>query len=109
MIARGREMAEEIQGLEGFFKAFGDASRLKILFALYDTEELCVCDLAEIAGISLASASHHLRFLYKERLLRYEKRGKFVYYALDDDHVQMILDQALVHWRHREQKNEENI
>lgn len=68
-------MAEGISGLENFFKALSDATRLKILFALYDAGELCVCDLGEIAGVSLASASHHIRLLFQAGLVRYEKRG----------------------------------
>ncbi len=104
-VARGREVAEGISGLENFFKALSDATRLKILFALYDAGELCVCDLGEIAGVSLASASHHIRLLFQAGLVRYEKRGKFVYYALDDSHVFTLLEQALVHCRHKEGEN----
>ena len=106
-IVKGWQMAQEVSGVESIFKALSDTTRLKIIFALFDAEELCVCDLAQIAQVSLAVASHHLRFLQRESLVRFAKRGKFVYYALDDDHVRVLLEQSYAHFKHkREEKNE---
>lgn len=104
-IVKGWQMAEETEGVETIFKALSDTTRLKIIFALYDADELCVCDLAQIAGVSLASASHHLRFLHSQGLVRFEKRGKFVYYALDDNHVRILLEQSFIHWQHKKEEN----
>lgn len=95
-----QEQIAAIAGMEDLFKALADQTRLKIIYALLFKEELCVCDIANIANITLPLASHHLRLLYQMRLAKYQKRGKYVYYSLDDDHVNAILAQALEHWRH---------
>lgn len=82
--------------LSEFFKVFGDFTRLKILFALYDNE-LCVCDIASIVSSTPSAISHQLRVLKKERLVRYRKQGKEVYYTLDDSHVGEIISKGLEH------------
>lgn len=79
------------------FKALADVTRLKIAYALVLEEPLCVCDVANIAGCSIASASHHLRTLRKLGLAKYEKKGKLVYYSLDDDHVRQLIEIAFIH------------
>lgn len=90
----------EIRSLANIFKAFADETRVKILYALLEQKQLCVCDLSSLIGISVASASHHLKALYQMALIDYEKRGKYVYYRLDDHHVEEILDAAREHRRH---------
>jgi len=99
-ILLAQEQIGAIVGMEDFFKALADQTRLKIIYALLFKEELCVCDIANIAQVTLPAASHHLRFLYQMRLAKYQKRGKYVYYSLDDGHVKDILAQALEHWQH---------
>lgn len=82
--------------LADLFKAFSDSTRIKILRAL-SISELCVCDIAAVAGISQSAVSHQLRFLRMSRLVKYRKDGKMVYYSLDDDHVRKLIDQGLEH------------
>jgi DNA-binding transcriptional ArsR family regulator len=79
------------------FKALSDETRMKIAFALTLEEELCVCDVAHIAGATTATASHHLRHLKNLGLAKYRKEGKLVYYSLDDDHVKQLIHIAFAH------------
>lgn len=79
------------------FRAISDPTRLKISYALYKGEELCVCDVAEIVGATNATASHHLRLLRDLGLAKYRKEGKLVYYSLDDDHVKQLIEIAYEH------------
>lgn len=80
------------------FKALGDRTRVRILFALSKTE-LCVCDLTEILGMSSSAVSHQLRVLRASKLVSFRREGKNVFYRLADDHVQKIFEQALEHVR----------
>jgi DNA-binding transcriptional ArsR family regulator len=70
---------------------FGDPTRVKIAFAL-SREELCVCDPANLLGVSQSAVSHSLRALRQMRLARFRKEGKIAYYALDDEHIARLLD-----------------
>ncbi|WP_054648814.1 ArsR/SmtB family transcription factor [Salidesulfovibrio brasiliensis] len=78
------------------FKALGDYTRVRILHAL-SVSELCVCALAEVLEMSQSAISHQLRLLRAARLVRYRKEGKNVFYALDDEHVEMLLKQGFAH------------
>ena len=82
--------------LADLYKIFGDSTRLRILYVLYD-EELCVCDIAELLGMTASAISHQLRVLKQSRLVKYRKRGKSVFYLLADDHVHTILGQGMEH------------
>jgi ArsR family transcriptional regulator, lead/cadmium/zinc/bismuth-responsive transcriptional repressor len=82
------------------FKALSDETRMKIAYALSLEEELCVCDVANIAGATTATASHHLRHLHSLGLAKFRKEGKLVYYSLDDDHVRQLIDLAFTHHEH---------
>ncbi|EPE61929.1 cadmium efflux system accessory protein [Exiguobacterium sp. S17] len=79
------------------FKAFADPTRLKVLYVLTLEQELCVCDVAAVIGHSTATASHHLRTLLDQGLVKYRKDGKVVYYALDDEHVRLLVEIAMTH------------
>ncbi|MBP3040736.1 helix-turn-helix transcriptional regulator [Bacillaceae bacterium Marseille-Q3522] len=79
------------------FKALADDTRLKIAFALSIEEELCVCDVANIVGATIAAASHHLRLLRNLGIAKYRKEGKLVYYSLDDEHVRRLIHIAFFH------------
>lgn len=92
--------AEEILGLADIFKALGDGTRIKLLHALAQ-EEMCVCDLAEVIGMSQSLVSHQLRVLRNLRLVKYRREGKMVYYSLDDEHIVALFSQGLEHIRHR--------
>lgn len=84
-------------GVEKIFKALADPNRLKIAYALTLSEELCVCDVANIIGASSATTSHHLRLLHTMKLAKQRKEGKLVFYSLDDDHVRQLVYIAMVH------------
>jgi len=71
-----------LEAAQVLFTALADRSRLKILFALQEGQELCVCDIATMLGVQTAVASHHLRKLRKLKLLQYRNEGKLVYYSL---------------------------
>lgn len=79
------------------FKVLSDETRVKIAYALTIEDELCVCDVANIVGASIATASHHLRLLRNLGLAKYRKVGKLVYYSLDDDHVKQLIEVAFAH------------
>lgn len=85
-----------LYNLSDLFKIFGDATRMKILFAL-DGGELCVCDIASIIGMTKSAVSHQLKILRQNKLITYRKSGKNVIYSLADDHVKSIIELALEH------------
>ena len=87
---------EVLYELADLFRAFGDSSRIKILYALHDSE-LCVQDLANAVQLSQSAVSHQLRVLKDSKLVRFRRDGKTVYYALDDDHVRSILSLGMDH------------
>lgn len=91
------EIDEEIlYDLADLFKVFSDTTRIKILFALMD-KDLCVADIAETIGASQSAVSHQLRILKQARLVKFQREGKNVIYALSDDHVHTVLDQGMTH------------
>jgi len=79
------------------FKALADDTRVKVAYALSQEDELCVCDVANIVGCTMATASHHLRLLRNMGLAKYRKDGKLVFYSLDDDHVIKLIQIAFLH------------
>lgn len=85
-----------IEDLCQTFKALGDVSRLKILWAL-EHQEMCVCDLAALLGISESAVSHQLRLLRTLRLVKNRREGTILYYRLADDHVFQLVNIALEH------------
>jgi len=90
--------ARDLEGLAETFKILSDPNRLKIVLALAE-EELCVCDISALLGISESATSHQLRLLRTLRLVRPSKRGKMVYYSLDDEHITGLVEQGLTHVR----------
>ncbi|ADC51359.1 transcriptional regulator, ArsR family protein [Alkalihalophilus pseudofirmus OF4] len=88
---------EELGGVAQLFKAIVDVNRAKITYSLCEEEELCVCDIANIIGSSVATASHHLRTLHKQGVVKYRKEGKLAFYSLDDHHIKQLLLIALEH------------
>ena len=87
---------EVLYELADLFRVFGDSTRIKILYALHDSE-LCVQDLANAVQLSQSAVSHQLRVLKDTKLVRFRRDGKTVYYALDDDHVRSILSLGMEH------------
>ena len=87
----------DISSVAKMLKAIADENRAKITYALCQEEELCVCDIANILEITVANASHHLRTLHKQGLVKFRKEGKLAFYSLDDEHVKQIMMIALAH------------
>lgn len=87
---------ETLFKLAATFKVLGDPTRTKVISALLQ-EELCVCDLASLIGISQSAISHQLRVLRNMNLVKYRKDGRIAYYSLDDDHISSILTAGLKH------------
>ena len=90
---------KHLDELAEMFKSLGSPVRMRILSAL-SIEEICVCDLANLLGLSISAVSHHLRLLRMQKLVKSRKTGLFVYYSLDDEHVAHLLSDALEHVRH---------
>ena len=82
--------------LSDLFKIFGDGTRIRILYALFE-EEVCVCDLAQLLGMTQSAVSHQLRVLKQARLIRSRREGKTVFYALADEHVRTLLSNGTEH------------
>lgn len=87
---------EILYDLAELFKVFGDSTRIKILYAMFDAE-LCVGDIAERLNLSQSSVSHQLRILKNSKLVKFRREGKSVYYSLDDEHVRKILSMGMEH------------
>ena len=87
---------ETLYDLAEFFKVFGDSTRIRILWALAESE-MCVCDIANLLNMTQSAISHQLRMLKQAALVKYRRDGKIVYYSLDDDHVKQIIDQGMAH------------
>ncbi|NPV28002.1 MAG: winged helix-turn-helix transcriptional regulator [Firmicutes bacterium] len=94
---RQKMIGEEVaQPLAEIFKTLGDPTRIKLLFALM-SKELCVCDLAAVIGVSESAVSHHLRLLRTQKLVKFRRDGKVLYYSLADQHVEKLFAQGLEH------------
>ena len=87
---------DELYDLADLLRIFGDSTRVRILYALFDGE-VCVCDIADALGMTLSAISHQLRILKQARLVSYRRDGKTVFYSLADDHVRSILGQGMDH------------
>ena len=87
---------EELFDLAELFKVFGDSTRIKILYLLFEAE-MCVCDIARLLGMTQSAISHQLRSLKQSKLVKARREGKTVFYALADDHVHTILSQGMEH------------
>ena len=85
-----------LDDMTGVFKIFGDVTRMKILWNLFD-KELCVSEIAEKAEMSQSAISHQLRVLKEARLIRARRDGKNIYYSLDDEHIKRIIEQVMIH------------
>jgi len=84
------------------FQVLSDPGRVRLISALLEGGELCVCDLSAVTGLSQTACSHNLRLLRSSRLVRHRKQGRNVYYSLDDAHIRLLLDVGLQHVGHRD-------
>ena len=87
---------ETLYDLAELFKVFGDSTRIRILFVLFEAE-VCVCDLAEALHMTQSAISHQLRILKQSKLVKCRREGKSMFYSLADDHVKTIIAQGLEH------------
>ena len=87
---------EMLCDLADLFKLFGDTTRMRILFSLFESE-MCVCDIAELLNMSFSAISHQLRVLKQSKLVKFRREGKTVIYSLSDDHVVKIFEMAIEH------------
>lgn len=87
---------EILYDLAELFKVFGDTTRIKILYALFEAE-LCVCDIAQLLGMTQSAISHQLRVLKQSRLVKFRREGKSIIYSLADAHVRTMLGQGMEH------------
>ncbi|NLB77393.1 MAG: winged helix-turn-helix transcriptional regulator [Clostridiaceae bacterium] len=87
---------DNLYDLAELFKVFGDSTRIKIIWALFESE-MCVCDIAYLLNMTQSAISHQLRVLKSSRLVRYRKSGKSVYYSLDDSHIKHIFEIGMKH------------
>jgi ArsR family transcriptional regulator, lead/cadmium/zinc/bismuth-responsive transcriptional repressor len=92
--------AQSADDLARVFQVLAEPARVRIVTALLEAGELCVCDLAATVGQNEAATSQHLRVLRAARTVRNRRDGRMVYYALDDAHVRMLMDVALQHVSH---------
>ena len=87
---------EELYDLAELFKVFGDSTRIRILFVLFEAE-VCVCDLAKALNMTQSAISHQLRILKQNKLVKSRREGKSIFYSLADEHVRTIIDQGREH------------
>lgn len=95
----GRDEAARLA--EGF-KLLGDPNRVRILYALLEGGELCVCDLAAVAEVPETTVSHAMRLLRTAGIVRNRRDGRMIYYRLDDAHVRLLLDLSRQHLAHQD-------
>lgn len=86
----------ELYDLAELFKVFGDSTRIRILFVLFEAE-VCVCDLAEVLHMTQSAISHQLRILKQNKLVKSRREGKSIFYSLADSHVRTIIAQGREH------------
>ncbi|KAI4445537.1 Transcriptional repressor SmtB [Eubacterium plexicaudatum ASF492] len=96
MVSRQLPPEEELYDLAELFKVFGDSTRIRILFVLFEAE-VCVCDLAEALHMTQSAISHQLKILKNSKLVKSRREGKSVFYSLADGHVRTIIDQGREH------------
>jgi DNA-binding transcriptional ArsR family regulator len=87
---------EILYDLAELFKIFGDSTRIKILYILFESE-MCVCDIAQLLNMTQSAISHQLRALKQSKLVKYRREGKTVFYSLADGHVRTIIGQGMEH------------
>lgn len=104
---RAMPSAPDLEDAGELLKVLADATRLRLIAAMLEVE-LCVCDLAEVVGMSQSAVSHQLRVLRQSRLVRLRREGRSSFYSLRDEHVQKIVQTALAHVREMYQPDSES-
>jgi DNA-binding transcriptional ArsR family regulator len=99
--ARARLLpGDELVGLTQLFRLLGDVTRARLLYALLEAGELCVCDLSAATETPETNVSHALRLLRTAGIVKARRDGRMMFYSLDDAHVRMLLDLSREHLRH---------
>lgn len=96
LIAKNMPEEDELYDLAELFKVFGDSTRIRILFVLFEAE-VCVCDLAQALNMTQSAISHQLKILKQNKLVKSRREGKSVFYSLADGHVRTIIAQGREH------------
>lgn len=99
VVERAREALKDEEKqyeLAELFSMFADTTRIRILYALFEAE-MCVCDLANLLGMTQSAISHQLALLKRARLVRPRRDGRTMFYSLADSHVRAMLDQGMEH------------
>ena len=97
-VKKDMPVEDELQDLADFFKVFGDLTRVKMLYVLFQSE-MCVCDLAQVLQMTQSAISHQLRVLKQMKLVTNRREGKTVFYSLADSHIKTIMNQGMEHIR----------
>ena len=95
-VGESMPLEDELFDLAELFKIFGDTTRIKILYVLFESE-MCVCDIAQVLNMTVSAISHQLRILKQARLVKFRKEGKSAFYSLADDHIKKIIDNGIEH------------
>jgi ArsR family transcriptional regulator len=95
-VAQSIPDCEQLFLLADFFKMFSDSTRIRIIVALLNSE-MCVCDIAFLLNMTKSAISHQLRMLRQTKLVKFRKKGKIVYYSLDNEHIENIVEIGLSH------------
>ncbi len=95
-VREGMPPEKEMRDMSELFKLFGDGTRMKILYSLFESE-LCVCAISELLGMTQSAISHQLKVLRDGNLIANRREGKTIYYFLADDHVRTIIGQGYEH------------
>lgn len=106
-VKRRMPQDEDIYDLSDFFKVLGDSTRMKIIWAL-DESEMCVCDIAVLLNMTKSAISHQLRSLRDANLVKFRKEGKTVYYSLKDEHVRDIYEIGMEHIKEKYNGGQKN-
>ena len=97
-VKKKMQSEDDYQQLADLFKLFGDRTRVKILHAL-EQNEMCVCDITVLLGLTKSAVSHQLKALRLAKLVKFRRDAQIVYYSLADDHVKEIIDTGFEHLR----------
>ena len=95
-VSRMMPAETELYDLAELFKIFGDSTRIRILYVLFESE-MCVCDIAEVLNMTQSAVSHQLKILKQNRLVKSRREGKSIFYSLADEHVRTIIAQGQHH------------
>jgi len=91
---------DDVERVTALFRLIGEPTRVRLLYALAETGEMCVCDLAAVVDAPETSVSHALRLLRIADIVRTRRDGRMVYYSLSDAHVRLLLDVTTEHLHH---------